>query len=169
MAPGAAPPSGDRPFDRFNHRAKLVLALAQDEAMRFNHDYLGTEHLLLGLRREGEGMAARVLSSLGIELPSLRTALETVVGRTAGAGRRDSGEMALTPGARKVIQLALLTAKTAGHQRIDTEHILLALVRERDAVAIRILEALGASVDRVEQKLAKMLGADGSGSEATRL
>src|SRR5690348_5823917 len=107
------------PFDRFNDRAKRVLALAQDEAIRFNHNYIGTEHLLLGLVREGEGVAARVLDSLGVELSKVRTAVEFIIGR--GDSTTSPSEITLSPRTRKVIELAIDEARKLGHSHVGTE------------------------------------------------
>jgi len=115
------------PFDRFNDQAKRVLALAQDEAIRFGHNYIGTEHLLLGLVREGESVAARVLHSLGIELSKARTAVELIVGRGEDA---TPSEITLSPRTKKVIELAIDESKKLGHSHVGTEHLLLGLVRE---------------------------------------
>jgi len=108
------------PFDRFNDRAKRVLALAQDEAIRFNHNYIGTEHLLLGLVREGEGVAARVLDSLGVELSKVRTAVEFIIGR--GDSTTSPSEITLSPRTKKVIELAIDEARKLGHSHVGTEH-----------------------------------------------
>ena len=121
------------PFDRFNDRAKRVLALAQDEAIRFNHNYIGTEHLLLGLVREGEGVAARVLDSLGVELSKVRTAVEFIIGR--GDSTTSPSEITLSPRTKKVIELAIDEARKLGHCHVGTEHLLLGLVREGAHVA----------------------------------
>src|SRR5918995_3433166 len=106
------------PFDRFNDRAKRVLALAQDEAIRFNHNYIGTEHLLLGLVREGEGVAARVLNSMGVQLPKVRSAVEFIIGRGEG---KLAGEVGLTPRSKKVLELAVDESRRLNHHYIGTE------------------------------------------------
>jgi ATP-dependent Clp protease ATP-binding subunit ClpC len=124
------------PFDRFNDRAKRVLALAQDEAIRFNHNYIGTEHLLLGLVREGEGVAARVLDSLGVELSKVRTAVEFIIGR--GDSTTSPSEITLSPRTKKVIELAIDEARKLGHSHVGTEHLLLGLVREGEGIAFRL-------------------------------
>src|SRR5256885_721518 len=126
------------PFDRFNDRAKRVLALAQDEAIRFNHNYIGTEHLLLGLVREGEGVAARVLDSLGVELSKVRTAVEFIIGR--GDSTTSPSEITLSPRTKKVIELAIDEARKLGHSHVGTEHLLLGLVREGEGLAHRIVK-----------------------------
>src|SRR5687768_16984283 len=104
--------SGGSPFDRFDDRAKRILALAQDEAVRFNHNYIGTEHVLLGLVREGEGVAARVLDSLGVELSKVRTAVEFIIGR--GDSTTSPSEITLSPRTKKVIELAIDEARKLG-------------------------------------------------------
>src|SRR5260370_21008768 len=116
------------PFDRFNDRAKRVLALAQDEAIRFNHNYIGTEHLLLGLVREGEGVAARVLDSLRVELSKVRTAVDFIIGR--GDSTTSPSEITLSPRTTKVIQLAIDEARKLGHSHVGTDRLLLRLVRD---------------------------------------
>jgi len=116
-------------FERFTDRARRVVVLAQDEARMLNHDYIGTEHLLLGLIGEGEGVAARALESLGISLDALRQQVEQVIGRGQQA---PSGHIPFTPRAKKVMELALREANDLGHSYIGTEHILLGLIREGD-------------------------------------
>jgi len=139
-------------FDKFTERARKVLALAQEEARRFNHSYIGTEHILLGLVREEEGMAAKILSNLGIGLNKVRAAVEFIIGRGEGSTQTDVG---LTPRAKKVIELAVDEARLLGHQYIGTEHILLGLLREGEGVAAGVLESLGVSVDRVHAELSR--------------
>src|SRR5436309_541576 len=144
------------PFDRFNDRAKRVLALAQDEAIRFNHNYIGTEHLLLGLVREGEGVAARVLDSLGVELSKVRTAVEFIIGR--GDSTTSPSEITLSPRTKKVIELAIDEARTLGHSHVGTEHLLLGLVREGEGIASGVLESLGVSLEKVRHQVIATLG-----------
>ena len=139
------------PFDRFNDRAKRVLALAQDEAIRLNHDYIGTEHLLLGLIREGEGEAARVLRSLGVEFSKARTAVEFVVGR--GESGTSPSEITLSPRVKKAIELAVDEADALGHRQLGTEHLLLGLVREGQGMASGVLESLGVSLEKVRHEV----------------
>src|SRR6266550_3858696 len=123
---------GDRDrFDKFTERAKKVLGLAQEEAQRFQHNYIGTEHLLLGLIREGEGVAAKVLSNLGVELNQVREAVEAMIGR---GDRIVLGEIGLTPRAKKVIELAVDEAHRLNHHYIGTEHLLLGLVRKGEGM-----------------------------------
>jgi ATP-dependent Clp protease ATP-binding subunit ClpA len=144
------------PFDRFNDRAKRVLALAQDEAIRLNHNYIGTEHLLLGLVREGEGVAALVLDSLGVELSKVRTAVERIIGR--GESTASPSEITLSPRTKKVIELAIDEARKLGHSHVGTEHLLLALVREGEGIASGILESLGVTLEKVRQQVIATLG-----------
>src|SRR5437762_1816100 len=144
------------PFDRFNDRAKRVLALAQDEAIRFNHNYIGTEHLLLGLVREGEGVAARVLDSLGVELSKVRTAVEFIIGR--GDSTTSPSEITLSPRTKKIIELAIDDARKRGHSHVGTEHLLLGLVREGEGIASGVLESLGVSLEKVRHQVIATLG-----------
>jgi ATP-dependent Clp protease ATP-binding subunit ClpC len=144
------------PFDRFNDRAKRVLALAQDEAIRFNHNYIGTEHLLLGLVREGEGVAARVLDQLGVELSKVRTAVEFIIGR--GDSTTSPSEITLSPRTKKVIELAIDEARKLGHSHVGTEHLLLGLVREGEGIASGVLESLGVSLEKVRHQVIATLG-----------
>src|SRR5207302_778655 len=147
------------PFDRFNDRAKRVLALAQDEAIRFNHNYIGTEHLLLGLVREGEGVAARALDSLGIELSKVRTAVEFTIGR--GKATTSPSEITLSPRTKKVIELAIEEARKLGHSHVGTEHLLLGLVREGEGIASGVLESLGVSLEKIRHQVVATLGQHG--------
>ena len=160
FGPGSPPAGaftrGHGPFDRFNDRAKRVLALAQDEAVRLNHNYIGTEHLLLGLVREGEGVAARALDSLGIELSKVRTAVEFSIGR--GDSTTSSSEITLSPRAKRVIELAIDETERLGHSHVGTEHLLLGLVREGEGIASGILESLGVSLERLRHQIIATLG-----------
>src|SRR5437764_728665 len=144
------------PFDRFNDRAKRVLALAQDEAIRFNHNYIGVEHLLLGLVREGEGVAARVLDSLGVELSKARTAVEFIIG--GGDATTSPSEITLSPRTKKVIELAIDEARKLGHSYVGTEHLLLGIVREGEGIASGVLESLGVSLEKVRHQVIATLG-----------
>ena len=141
-------------FDKFTERARRVLTLAQEEAQRFNHNYIGTEHLLLGLVREGDGVAAKVLSNLGVELNKVRSAVEFIIGR---GDRASSGEIGLTPRAKKVIELAVDEARRLGHSYIGTEHLLLGLVREGEGIAAGVLESLGVNLERVRGETTRIL------------
>ncbi len=141
-------------FEKFTERARKVLALAQEEARRFNHNYIGTEHLLLGLVREGEGVAARVLQSMGVQLPKVRSAVEFIIGRGESTV---VGEIGLTPRARKVIEYAVDEARRLGHHYIGTEHLLLGLVREGEGIAAGVLESLGVNLEKVRQQVLQVL------------
>jgi len=141
-------------FDKFTERARRVLTLAQEEAQRFNHNYIGTEHLLLGLVREGDGVAAKVLSNLGVELTKVRSAVEFIIGR---GDTRTSGEIGLTPRAKKVIELAVDEARRLSHHYIGTEHLLLGLVREGEGIAASVLESLGVNLERVRAETTRIL------------
>jgi hypothetical protein len=150
-----SPSGGASPFDRFSDRGKRVLALAQDEAIRHNHNYIGTEHLLAALVHETDGIAARALTSLGIELAKVRTALEFIVGR--GDQPTSSGEITLSPRTKKVIELAVDEARKLGHDHVGPEHVLLGLVREGEGIASGILESLGVSMEMVRAKVLELL------------
>jgi ATP-dependent Clp protease ATP-binding subunit ClpC len=150
-------------FDKFTDRARKVLTLAQDEAQRFNHNYIGTEHLLLGLVREGEGVAARVLENMNVELPKVRTAVEFIIGR---GDRPVVGEVGLTPRAKRVIELAIDEARRLGHNYIGTEHLLLGLVREGEGIAAGVLESLGVSLDKVRHEVIRVLSQSSSSGPA---
>ncbi len=141
-------------FDKFTERARRVLTLAQEEALRFNHNYIGTEHLLLGLVREGEGVAAKVLANLGVELNKVRSAVEFIIGR---GDRAVMGEIGLTPRAKKVIELAVDEARRLGHHYIGTEHLLLGLVREGEGIAAGVLESLGVSLEKLRGEVTRIL------------
>ena len=141
-------------FDMFTERARKVLRLAQEEAQRFQHDYIGTEHLLLGLLREGEGVAAKVLSNLGVDLNLLRTTIESMIGR---GDHIALGEIGLTPRAKKVIELAVDEARRLNHHSIGTEHLLLGLVREGEGIAAQALESLGVNLEQVRTQTIKAL------------
>jgi ATP-dependent Clp protease ATP-binding subunit ClpA len=144
------------PFDRFNDRAKRVLALAQDEAIRFNHNYIGTEHLLLGLVREGEGVAARVLDSLGVELSKVRQAIEFTIGR--GNWEKPPSEITLAPPMKKAVELAIDEARKLGHSHVGTEHLLLGIVRQGDSIGAKVLGGLGVDLEKVRHEVIATLG-----------
>jgi len=141
-------------FDKFTERARKVLTLAQEEAQRFNHNYIGTEHLLLGLVREGDGVAAKVLANLGVELNKVRSAVEFIIGR---GDRTVTGDIGLTPRAKKVIELAVDEARRLNHHYIGTEHLLLGLVREGEGIAAGVLESLGVSLEKVRNQIIHVL------------
>src|SRR6187551_3722070 len=146
-------------FDKFTERARRVLTLAQEEAHRFNHNYIGTEHLLLGLVREGEGVAARVLTNMGVQLPKVRSAVEFIIGRGEGAV---IGEIGLTPRAKKVIELAVDEARRLDHSYIGTEHLLLGLVREGEGIAAGVLESLGVNLEKVRAQVMQVVSQNAS-------
>lgn len=157
-------------FDRFTKKARRVLSLANEEAQALNHGYIGTEHLLLGLVREGDGVAARVLKDLGVDLPKVRSAVEDIVGR----GKRATlGRIGLTPRTKRVIELAVDEARRLSHHYIGTEHLLLGLAREGNGIAADVLASLGVSLDQVrrrtqdvmKQELAQPVGAPKSKSK----
>jgi hypothetical protein len=141
-------------FERFTDRARRVVVLAQEEARHLNHNYIGTEHILLGLIHEGEGVAARALESLDISLEAVRVEVTEIVGRGA---EQPSGHIPFTPRAKKVLELSLREALQFGHNYIGTEHILLGLIREGEGVAAQVLVKLGASFDRVRQQVVHLL------------
>src|SRR5947207_2524523 len=149
-------------FDKFTERARKVLQLAQEEAQRFNHNYIGTEHLLLGLVREGEGVAAKVLANLGVELNKVRSAVEFIIGR---GDRIVLGEIGLTPRAKKVIELAVDEARRLNHHYIGTEHLLLGLVREGEGIAAGVLESLGVNLEKVRTQTIQVLSQSGAPHE----
>ena len=141
-------------FDKFTERARKVLSLSQEEAQRFQHNYIGTEHLLLGLVREGEGVAAVVLSNLGVELNRVQDTVEAIIGR---GDRIVLGEIGLTPRAKKVIELAVDEARRLKHHYIGTEHLLLGLVREGEGIAAGVLESMGVNLEKVRIATIKVL------------
>jgi ATP-dependent Clp protease ATP-binding subunit ClpA len=141
-------------FERFTERARRAVVLAQEEARKLDHGYIGTEHLLLGLIREGEGVAAKALESLGI---SLKTVREQVVARVGRGQRPPSGHIPFTDRAKRVLELSLRESGQLGHRYIGTEHILLGLVAEGDGVAAQVLTGLGADLERVRQQVIVLL------------
>ena len=141
-------------FERFTDRARRVVVLAQEEARMLNHNYIGTEHILLGLIHEGEGVAAKSLESLGISLEGVRSQVEEIIGQGQQA---PSGHIPFTPRAKKVLELSLREALQLGHNYIGTEHILLGLIREGEGVAAQVLVKLGAELTRVRQQVIQLL------------
>jgi ATP-dependent Clp protease ATP-binding subunit ClpC len=141
-------------FDKFTERARKVLALAQEEAQRFNHNYIGPEHILLGLIREGSGVGAKVLSNLGVEPNRVRAAVEFIMGRGETPAR---GEVGLTAKAKKVIELAVDEARSFGHSYIGTEHLLIGLLREGEGIASGVLESLGVTLEKVRAETTRLL------------
>jgi ATP-dependent Clp protease ATP-binding subunit ClpC len=153
-------------FEKFSERARRVLSLAQEEAQRFNHNYIGTEHILLGLVRETEGVAARVLSGLGVDLSKVRSAVEFIIGR---GEKPTQGEIGLTPRAKKVVELAVDEARRMNHTYIGTEHLLIGLLREGEGVAAGVLESLGVTLDKVRAETHRILSNTApSGGQGTR-
>src|SRR5881296_621538 len=141
-------------FERFTDRARRVVVLAQEEARMLNHNYIGTEHILLGLIHEGEGVAAKALESLGISLDAVRQQVEEIIGQGQQA---PSGHIPFTPRAKKVLELSLREALQLGHNYIGTEHILLGLIREGEGVAAQVLQKLGADLNRARQQVIQLL------------
>jgi ATP-dependent Clp protease ATP-binding subunit ClpC len=145
-------------FGRFTERAQKVLALAQEEASRLGHNGVGTEHILLGLVREGGGIAAKALMSLDLSSEKIQKEVEKIIGR----GQGTTSVMAYTPRAKKVIELSIDEARKLGHNYVGTEHILLGLIREGEGVAARVLANLGVSLNKARQQVLQLLGGDGS-------
>ncbi len=143
-------------FNRFTERARKVIVLAKEEARRFNHDYIGTEHLLLGLIREGEGVAAAVLQKLGLSLESIRLEVEKLV--QPGPTTQIQGDVPFTPRSKKALELAAEEARALGHNYIGTEHLLLGLIREGEGVASQVLLNLGLDLNRVRSEIMELLG-----------
>jgi ATP-dependent Clp protease ATP-binding subunit ClpC len=141
-------------FEKFSERARRALTFAQEEAQRFNHNYIGTEHILLGLVRESEGVAAKVLISLGAELTKVRASVEFIIGK---GGQTGPGEIGLTPRAKRVIELAVDEARNLNHNYVGTEHILLGLLHEEEGVAAGVLENLGINLERTRAETIRIL------------
>src|ERR671922_180927 len=150
-------------FERFTDRARRVVVLAQEEARMLNHNYIGTEHILLGLIHEGEGVAAKALESLGIALEGVRQQVEEIIGQGQQA---PSGHIPFTPRAKKVLELSLREALQLGHNYIGTEHILLGLIREGEGVAAQVLVKLGADMQKVRQTVLQLLSGYTGGTES---
>jgi ATP-dependent Clp protease ATP-binding subunit ClpC len=149
-------------FDKFTERAREVLTLAQEEAQRFNHPFIGTGHLLLGLVREGDGVAARVLSNMGVQLPKVRQTVELLVGRDE---TMVVSEIGLSPRAKIVIELAADEARRLDHHYIGTEHLLLGLIQEHEGVSGKVLHALGVNLDKVRAQIIQVVTASPSYSK----
>jgi ATP-dependent Clp protease ATP-binding subunit ClpA len=150
-------------FERFTDRARRVVVLAQEEAVRLKHNHLGTEHLLLGLVHEGQGVGAKALESLGIQLEAVRAQVEEIIGQ---GQRAPTGHIPFTPRAKKVLELSLREAKQLGHDYIGTEHILLGLIREGEGVAAQLLVKLGADLSRTRRQVVGLSTGDAGGMEA---
>jgi ATP-dependent Clp protease ATP-binding subunit ClpC len=150
-------------FERFTERARQSVVLAQDEARALKHNYIGTEHLLLGLLREEEGLAARVLVSLGVTLDEARGQIRRTVGQGDEA---PAGQIPFTPRAKKVLEFSLREALTLGHDYIGTEHVLLGLVRDTEGVGARILIDFGATAEKVREEMIRMFSGQGMPASA---
>ena len=153
-------------FERFTERARQVVVLGQDEARGLKHNYIGTEHILLGLLREEEGIAARVLESLDITVEQVRARVTATVGQGDGV---TTGQIPFTPRAKKVLELALGEGLSLGHNYIGTEHLLLGLVRENDGVAARILLELGTDAETIRNEVIRMLSGPGRSDPASQV
>jgi ATP-dependent Clp protease ATP-binding subunit ClpA len=150
-------------FERFTDRARRVVVGAQEEARLLNHNYIGTEHLLLGLAHEGQGVAATALERLGIRLEALRSQVQEIIGQGQQA---PSGHIPFTPRAKKVLELSLRESQQLGHNYIGTEHILLGLIREGEGVAAQVLVKLGGDFSRVRQQVLQLLSGSAGDPEA---
>src|SRR5687768_15095071 len=152
--------------DKFTERVRKVIYLAREEAARLQHDYIGTEHLLLGVIREGEGIAATVLNNLGLDLDRIRQEVENMV--SASGGTMTIGEIPFTPRAKRVLELAVEEARSLGHNYVGTEHLLLGLIREGEGVAAKVLLELGVDRKRVREETLKLLGVTPTNAQAER-
>src|ERR1043165_3191717 len=144
-------------FERFTDRARKAMALANQEAQRFNHEYIGTEHILLGLVKEGSGIGANVLKNLDIDLRKIRLEVEKIV--QAGPDMVTMGKLPQTPRAKKVIEYSIEEARTLNHNYVGTEHLLLGLLREQEGVAAQVLMNLGLKLEDVREEVLNLLGA----------
>src|SRR5262245_10112639 len=147
-------------FDRFTDRARKVMGLAKAEAQRLNHEYIGTEHILLGLVQEGSGVAANVLKQMNIDLKRIRNEIEKIV--KGSPTMVTQGNLPFTPRAKKVLELAVEEASNLGHNYIGTEHLLLGLIKENEGIAARVLLNLGVKLEEVREEILEFLGADKS-------
>src|SRR5947208_3485244 len=145
-------------YERFTDRARKVMQLANQEAQRFNHEYIGTEHILLGLVKEGSGVAANVLKNLDIDLRKIRLEVEKIVQTGPGGEQVIPGKLPQTPRAKKVIEYAIEEARRLNHNYVGTEHLLLGLLREQEGVAAQVLMNLGLKLDDVRQEVMNLLG-----------
>src|SRR5690348_5929093 len=143
-------------FERFTDRARKVMALANQEAQRFNHEYIGTEHILLGLIKEGQGVGGNVLKNLHIDLGKVRQAVETLV--CSGPDMVTMGKLPQTPRAKKVIEYSIEEARNLNHNHVGTEHLLLGLLREQEGVAAQVLMNLGLKLEDVREEVLNLLG-----------
>ncbi len=152
-------------FDQFTERARRVLTTAQEEATALNHNYIGTEHILLGLLRDSDGLAARALTAFGVNADEMRSTLVQTIGR---GPTQVSGEIGLTPRSKKAIEFAIEEGRRMNHSYVGTEHILLGLLREGDGVAARMLGAKGVSLDQARSEVLKLLMKSEPPSEGTQ-
>ena len=152
-------------FERFTDRARKVMALANQEAQRFNHEYIGTEHILLGLVKEGNGVGANVLRNLDVDVKKLRLEIEKLV--KSGPDMVTMGKLPQTPRAKKVIEFAIEEARSLNHNYVGTEHILLGLLRETEGIAAQVLMNLGLKLEEVREEVLELLGAGVDPEEAT--
>src|SRR5438874_1213894 len=143
-------------YERFTDRARKVMGLARQEAQRFNHEYIGTEHILLGLIQEGSGVAANVLRNLDVDLDKIRREVEKIV--QSGPSMVTMGQLPFTPRAKKVLELSVEEASNLGHNYIGTEHLLLGLIRENEGVAAQVLMNLGLKLEEVREEVLELLG-----------
>ncbi|MCC7398629.1 MAG: AAA family ATPase, partial [Planctomycetes bacterium] len=150
-------------FDRFTDRAKKVMSFARQEAMKFNHEYIGTEHILLGLIQEGSGVAANVLKNMTVDLEKIRHEVEKIV--KTGPSMVTMGQLPFTPRAKKVLELSLEEASQLSHNYIGTEHLLLGLIRENEGIAAQVLMNLGVKLDEVREEVLEFLGASENNNE----
>src|SRR3989441_8698914 len=150
-------------FERFTDRARSVVVLAQEEARMLKHNYIGTEHILLGLAHEGGGGAAKALEAMGVSLGAVRSQVEAIIGRGQA---EPTGHIPFTPRAKKVLDLSLRESLQLGHNYIGTEHILLGLIREGEGVAAQVLVKLGADLNRVRQQVLQLLSGYQQGEKA---
>lgn len=144
-----------RAFDLFTERARDAMVLAQEEARRLGHDYLGTEHLLLGLLRQKDAMAGRILKSMGVKLGEARSAVEAIIGRGQIAA---PGELPITPRLKRVLELSVAEAKGLRHNYVGTEHLLIAIAREGESVGARVLARAGATADLIRAEIERVVG-----------
>ncbi len=154
-------------YERFTDRARKVMQLANQEAQRFNHEYIGTEHILLGLVKDGSGVAAKVLKNLGVELRKVRREVEKVV--QSGPDYVPMGKLPQTPRAKKVVEYALEESRKLNHSYVGTEHLLLGLIREQEGVAAQILINLGLTLDELHRQVLNVLGQDTAGVSRSSL
>jgi ATP-dependent Clp protease ATP-binding subunit ClpC len=153
-------------FERFTDRARRVVVLAQEEARLLSHNYIGTEHVLLGLMREADGVAAQTLEALGISLEAVRARVKEIIG--TGGGPFESGHVPFTPRAKKVLEMALREALNLGHNYIGTEHLLLGLVREGEGVAAQVLVQMGATLPVVRKRVLQLVGEVAAGESESQ-